>query len=587
VSELRRAIDDLRSNERQWQAFNSPSPCVVLAPPGSGKTKLLTTRLAFELISRIPEPHGAACITMTNAAADHLTDRLALLGVKPRSNLFVGTVHSFALRCVVLPYARLGGLPDVADASLADENAQKTARAQAIQEILGPLEDPEAPDVKTTLMQRRNLLNYEDVGSTLGGPRFARLARRYEELLLAAGKYDFQDMVRHAVDLVERNGWIRRILAARFPNLYVDEYQDLAPGLDRFVQALCFDQRANAELFAVGDPDQAIFGFSGTAPHLLRELADRATVHDVRLEWNYRSPQKLIDMAIRHLGETRRVRGRPSGGTIEAVECSGGFDHQVTKALQLIADQRARGIPIDEIAVLLRFNGSLDRTVSALEARLPVFARRDRGYRQTPATSLVEAMAAWSIQPRDGRGVRLADVIRRSRSIARADQQTLATWIRIMLDYRATRQASAREFVEDLAAAGLASNLRRARSEDDVQQFAQMQNALAVTGALAKTTVEGLGLRARARDRLLVSTIHGAKGLEFDIVIILEVEEGVIPFFVAKTPLQLAEERRTFYVAITRARDYVYCLWSPWRQTNFGRRHDGASRYLRTLGLTR
>jgi DNA helicase II / ATP-dependent DNA helicase PcrA len=81
--------------------------------------------------------------------------------------------------------------------------------------------------------------------------------------------------------------------------------------------------------------------------------------------------------------------------------------------------------------------------------------------------------------------------------------------------------------------------------------------------------------------------MHGAKGLEFDVVIILEVEEGVMPFFKATTPAQQEEERRMFYVAITRARDCVYCLWSPWRQTNFGRRYDGPSQYLRTLGLVR
>ncbi len=585
MSELHQAIEDLRTNERQWRAFNSPSPCVVLAPPGSGKTKLLTTRLAYDLITRIPEPHGAACITMTNAAADQLSDRLALLGVKPRSNLFVGTVHRFALRCIVLPYARLGGLPAVAEASLADENARKTARAQAVLEVLGSHENPEALDVTTTLNQRRNLLNYEATEIALGGERFVRLARRYEELLLASGHYDFQDLVRFAVGLVEGNEWIQRVLAARFPHLYVDEYQDFAPGLDRLVQALCFDQRADAELFAVGDPDQAIFAFSGTRPQLLRELADRTTVNDISLEWNYRSPQKLIDAAIQHLGEERIVRGRPDGGSIEAIECSGGFDHQLTKAQQLIAAERARGTPLDEIAVILRFNKSLDRAVSTLEAHLPVFARRDRGYRQTPATSLLEAMAAWSVQPRDGRGVRFADVIRRSRSVTRADQKTLTVWIEIMLRYRSTPDAPAIDFVEAIAAATFASKLHRSRGEDDVLEFARMRKALRDGGALEGTTLEDLGLRARARDRLLISTVHGAKGLEFDVVMILEVEEGVMPFFIAKTPVQLEEERRMFYVAMTRARDRVYCLWSPWRQTNFGRRHDGPSPYLRTLGL--
>jgi DNA helicase-2/ATP-dependent DNA helicase PcrA len=553
VSELRAAIEDLRSNDRQWRAFEAPSPCVVLAPPGSGKTKLLTTRLAYDLLVRIPEPHGAACITMTNTAADQLADRLAQLGVRRRSNLFVGTVHRFALRCIVGPYARLGGLPAVAEASLAGDGVQRTARAQAVEEIFGGYQNPNAPDLITTLNQRRNLMNYEESARELGGSRFAQLARRYEELLLASGHYDFKDLVRFAVELVERNDWVQRVLAARFPHLYVDEYQDLAPGLDRLVQALCFDQRADAELFAVGDPDQAIFGFSGTKPQLLRDLAARASVNDVSLEWNYRSPQKLIDAAIRHLGKERAVRGRPDGGSIEAIECSGGIDHQLTETRRLIAEQRALGVPLDEIAVVARFNKALDRTVASFEGQLPVFARRDRGYGQTPATSLLEAMAAWSVQPRDGRGVRFADVVRRARTVARGDQSTLKQWIEIMLSYRGSPDAPATDFVEAIATAEFASRLRRGRGEDDVQEFARMRDALASEGDLEGTTVEDLGLRAKARDRLLISTVHGVKGLEFDIVIILEVEDGVMPFFKAESPAQRDEERRTFYVAMTRA----------------------------------
>jgi DNA helicase-2/ATP-dependent DNA helicase PcrA len=586
VSALRHAIGELQDNEQQWRAFNSPSPCTVLAPPGSGKTKLLTTRLAHDLIARIPEPHGAACITMTNAAADELSDRLAELGVKRRSNLFVGTVHSFALRCIVRPYARLGGLREVAASSLAEEAEQRTARAQAVEEIFGPTQDPHAQDLVNTLEQRRNLLDYDEATTELGGSRFARLARRYEQLLLEASRYDFKDLVRYAVELVECREWIQRVLAARFPHIYVDEYQDLPPGLDRLVRSLCFDQRANAELFAVGDPDQAIFGFSGTAPHLLRELAERPDVHDIALEFNYRSPQLLIDIAVRHLGEDRRVRGRPTGGTIEAIECASGFDHQIRTAQELIKFWRGRGVAVDEIAVLTRFNRQLDEVVTAFEqVGLPVFVRRERGYRQTSATSIVEAMAAWSVQVRDGRGVRLADIIRRLRSIARVDELLLVECIAAMLRQRPKPDAPAREFVEELVDAGFNASLERTRGADDVQQFARMRSALGERGSLAHTTVAELGLRARALDRLLLSTIHSAKGLEFDVVIVVGVDQGTIPFFAARTPKEAAEERRMFYVAITRARDAVYCLWTGWRDTRYGRRHDGPSEYLRALEL--
>ena len=104
MGRLADAVTELRRNDRQWDAFECAGHTVVLAPPGSGKTKLLTTRLAYDLaVGAIPAPQGAACITMTNEAVGVLRRRLTRLGVRRRPNLFVGTVHSFALSVIVMP----------------------------------------------------------------------------------------------------------------------------------------------------------------------------------------------------------------------------------------------------------------------------------------------------------------------------------------------------------------------------------------------------------------------------------------------------------------------------------------------------
>jgi DNA helicase II / ATP-dependent DNA helicase PcrA len=585
MSALIDAVAEIVENPQQRRAFESPSPCVVLAPPGSGKTKLLTTRLGYDLVHRIPQPHGAACITMTNAAAEELSARLAALGVERRSNLFVGTVHSFALRCVVRPYARIAGLDAIADAALAEEHDITGAFNAAAAELYGPYEDLVA--VRETMNMRRNLLNYDEQERALGGPRLARLARRYEDLLLAAGCMDFHDLVRYAVQIVEVNEWARRALAARFPNLYVDEYQDLAPGLDRLVQALCFDESANAELFAVGDPDQAIFGFTGTAPHLLHELAQHPEVREVRLELNYRCGQALIDSSLQHLGEERTVRGRDAGGVIEARQCDAGFPDQCATAVELARQWVERGTELDEIAVLARAGWECDEVSDALRAaQLPVFIRRDRGFRSTPGTMLVEAMAAWATQPRDGRGVRLGDVLRRLRGLLRADHNFCTEVTGLMLRYRSLADDPATTFLDDLGALGLRRRLQTADRPDDLHQLSRMRRSVDAEGQLAGLTVSELGLRAKARGRVLVTTIHSAKGLEFDVVVVLGVDEGNIPLWRASTPQQVAEERRMFYVAITRAREAVYCLWTGWRDAKSGRRrHDGPSEYLVNLGL--
>lgn len=135
MSALAKAREQLRTNERQWQAFVTEGHCVVLAPPGSGKTKLLTTRLANDLVTRIKRPHGAACITLTNAAADELERRLEALGVERRSTLFVGTVHSFALTRIVLPFAAVGGYPELANPRIASDRQVKAALDEAVSDF--------------------------------------------------------------------------------------------------------------------------------------------------------------------------------------------------------------------------------------------------------------------------------------------------------------------------------------------------------------------------------------------------------------------------------------------------------------------
>ena len=242
----------------------------MLAPPGSGKTKLLTTRMAHDLLTKVPLPHGAACITLTNAATDELRRRVDRLGVPPRSTLFVGTVHAFALRQVLIPFATVLGLPQYAAPEFITASQKDQIIEGAINQVFG-----RGTDIRfarsTVAVNRQRLATPEQWSRA--GAEITEVARRYEDELEQRGLIDFQKLVRLAVEFVESHASVRKVLAARYPRLYVDEYQDLAPGLDRLVKAMCFNYRTDTELFAVGDPDQAILAFTGTRPELLEELA--------------------------------------------------------------------------------------------------------------------------------------------------------------------------------------------------------------------------------------------------------------------------------------------------------------------------
>lgn len=578
MNALARAREELATNERQWQAFTTEGHCVVLAPPGSGKTKLLTTRLANDLVTRIKRPHGAACITLTNAAADELERRLNALGADRRSTLFVGTVHSFALTRIVLPFGAVGGYPELSNPKIASNRQVDAALDQAVNEFYGL---GEGRYVDSTVKRLRKMMDPDEW--VRAGGSVTQVSERFEQILHDQGLIDFDDIIIRAVDLVEEHAFVRRALAARFPHLYVDEYQDLAPGLDRLVRALCFDYTANAELFAVGDPFQSIYGWTGSRPELLDEMSQRPGVSVIQLDINYRSGNEIIRISSQALGEEREIRGLREGGTVSAHEVPEGFDHQLIAAAELIERYAKSGTSYDEVALLCHSNAECLETADALrEAGLPVFVRDNDEYRLTPATLMVEALSAWAVLPRGQSGHRLGELLRRWRVFVRDADVVL---VRLLVDSRELGDQPATEFIDALDELGLRRALANASRADDAIEMAKLRRSL-TSGKLAGLTLGGLAERARALGRVYVTTMTASKGLEFDVILMLGIEEGKIPFFNSTGPA-LEEDRRKFYVSLTRARHAVHIFYSGWFvwKTSGRVNNDGPSRFLCELGL--
>lgn len=566
MTPLEASIDQLRTNAAQWAAFEASDHCVVLAPPGSGKTQLLTTKLAQALASgAIRPPRGAACITMTNEAAQELRRRLASLGISGRPNLVIGTVHSFALTRIVLPYAAAAGRPDLANSHLATTD-QIRACFDAACDAVG-FEPYERKNVFATMERARQRLDLSgDV--MLGGPRVADVARRTQLALEAAGLYDFNDLVRHAVSLVEEHAFVRAALSATYQHLYVDEYQDLAPGLDRIVQAVALADDTATTLFAVGDPDQAIYAFSGARPQLLADLAGRGDVDTQYLLRNYRSGQLLVDTARRVLAVDQVVEAQHGGGTLQIHPSPGGEAAQADAVLGLVQDAIAAGTAPDQVLIVAPWGKDRDRCADALRgASIPVFARSDEAWKPTPLTQLIEAMAAW-VTNRDASGVSLGDILDSVRNLTRAADSHVRdkSVVRQMLDARPDHDAG--PFVEALSYIAERAD-GSGISDEDAAQLRAMSQAVGPQGPASGLTIRDLGARARAPGHVLAATIHAAKGLEFDVVILAGADEGSVVGF-DPTPEEVAEARRKFYVAITRARHRVHVVFTDRRISGRG-----------------
>lgn len=262
------AADQLRENDGQWQAYNSTGNCVILAGPGSGKTKTLTHKLARMLAEDVRPPREIACITYNNQCARELKNRLSDLGVEDGRRTRIGTVHSFCLQHIVLPYAHLTPLPKKYPIKVASADEVERFQQKALDETIGNEQWGPRFD-----KYRRNHLDRTAPEWRSDDEETACAIEKYEALLDEQGLIDFDGMVLIGLHLVQGYKWIQRALAARFPILVVDEYQDLGHALDRIVQCLCFE--VGIRLVAVGDPDQSIYGFTGAEPSLLRNLAAR------------------------------------------------------------------------------------------------------------------------------------------------------------------------------------------------------------------------------------------------------------------------------------------------------------------------
>lgn len=589
---------DLAGNPGQQAAYDSQGHCVVLAGPGSGKTKTLVLKLARILAEDVRAPRGAACITYSQECARELTRRLEGLGLREAPNLFIGTVHGFCLRHLLMPYGRLAELPIPFPLAVATQRVSDRLLRQSGDALFGPNHPYKAIDLGR---HRRSVLDRNSVGWR-SEEELAAWAIAYEAALRNEGLIDYDDMVVFGQRLIAEHDWVLPLVQAKFPVLAVDEYQDLGVALHRIVKRLAFD--GGVRLFAVGDADQSIYGFTGADGGLLTELAARDDIERVQLQLNYRSGTRIVNASELALGEARGYRANDPArqASIEFVLRPGGLADQAAHAIaQIIPTALAAkpGRTLGDIAILYKDYRAGDVVAEVATAGGLDYIRVDNAapYRKVGLTSWVEDCAAWCAGGwRIGRP-QLRGLIERylafrrahlDESQARREGQVLTA---LLWSLRQDVQP-AREFVAALRT-GILDDLLAAESAlaDQKEQLDRMTAALAEGGALASLDIVSLGGRDGSPAHLNLLTLHSAKGCEYDVVIMVGLDLGNLPWR-NESPEKLRESRRLFYVGLTRARDEVHMLYSGFVDGRFGPMRLGRSPFLdelenrmRTAGL--
>ncbi len=578
-------------NDLQQKALLAEGHCAVLAGPGSGKTRVLVSKVAYLLRHRVAGPRGVACVTYNNECVRELRKRFVNRGLRPGEQLFLGTVHSFCMSCIVGPFGRLfrEDLPANPNIATGQDVTGAITEALASLRIRSNASDWREP---INLHRRTRLTGgYQD-------QQIERVADAYETALHHRGLIDFDDMVLIGLDLIRTQPFVREALEARFPYLVVDEYQDLGYPLHRIVREIMAN--TSITVFAVGDEDQSIYGFAGADPKYLGELASDPEVSAVRLDMNYRCAQRIIDGSEIALAppEPRGYRSArdDTEGDLLFVEDEGGLASQATTiASGIVPALNERGIPNDQIAILYVDYMDVPALSRALtDAGIEFAGERDRRYPRTPFTRWLEDVAAWCTSyPESTLDPAFEDVYQDWVQL-RTDANISVAWADL------ADRSQFHAFLQSLSNAEmpLSEWLDRLNDGIDVTTFLadhpRQPEALANWKlirsqcehgkSLEKLTLGNFAIGRGHPHVVTLTTLHSSKGREYDAIIVPGLEEGRLPRYNATVPDGVAEARRVLYVGITRARLVVYLMYSGWYEIPSGRQFEnGPSRFVLEL----
>lgn len=626
-------LDEL--NERQREAvLATEGPVLVLAGAGTGKTRVITYRVARLIEQGVP-PHAILAVTFTNKAADVMKERISdLLRASGRdaSDVWVSTFHSFCARLLRREATHLG-LPR--DFAIYDDDDQTAAVKRALAQLDLSTEDYPPRTLRAQISHAKNHgISPDEMESQAtqmhdpGRKDAAAVFRAYNEILRKAAALDFDDLLLRAVDLLRDHPDVRTAWSQRFQYLMVDEFQDTNRAQEQLVRLLA---GARKNVCVVGDEDQSIYGWRGArAGNLKRFTEDFPDAKIIRLEENYRSTQTILDAAAAVVKNNSDRLGKNLHATLGSGDKLRFFEapDAVAEAEFICGEISAfmRDDPDARVAVLYR-TGAQSRSFEEVLRRLGIRHRVVGGFSFYERAEVRNALAyvrllfhpeddvallrVLNVPPRGIGATTVAALEARAKETGKPLWDVIGDGNFLVGKKAAGALSYFRKMIEDLReerdglapahlierVLGQTGYLDWVEQQDNLEHTSRADNLRELSNAMAEATEQGQTLEDMLDHAALTSdsdeydetiavslmTLHSAKGLEFDAVFLAGLEEGLLPHSRSLgTNAEIEEERRLFYVGMTRAKKSLVLSRAVYRRTygSEGMRASLPSRFL-------
>lgn len=603
--------DNLITNAQSKAIQHGTGPMLVIAGPGSGKTFVITHRISHLIQNLHIEPKKILVITFTKAAAMEMQERFVSLGIEGASQVCFGTFHAIF-------YAILKNHPRFHFFKVITE----TEKAEIIQQILLKMQNEGEQDLIAPLISEisrcKNLgISPMDFQSELfAQEQFQSIFEMYHQNLNKLKKLDFDDMLLQCKLLLEQDRSYLEQWQSRFMYILIDEYQDINPLQFEVIQLLTAKHH---NLFVVGDDDQAIYGFRGSKPEIMLRFRDYyPEAQLVTLCDNFRSGKDIVKKAGRLITNNKKryekyiVSKNLHDHKVKAIEC----DNRQMQAEQLVLCiqqyMKREECRYDDIAILYRTNSHIASLIEKLiKAKIPFsFQEKVQNIYDTDVGKDMIAYLRYAAFENDVKdfyrimnkpvryikrnSVPLKSSFHRSELIKNQTEKYVIHNIIQMYDNLS--------FLKDMSPFAAINYVRKAIGYDEYLQEIYQGNALQKQQRIEildelqdcarefETIPEWLGYITELRERwsrkdlseehcVKIMSMHAAKGLEWKVVLLPDLNESYMPHKKAISEEEMEEERRILYVAMTRAKEYLFLFFVQYKEMQF----KAPSRFLKEI----